>query len=194
MVARRLEADAAAPGQVHLKAGDRLREQDAVDKSHAISLVALLMAHEMHGRLPTNAPPFCPRTLPLAHEMRHHGDMAGECIHGFAPGTCLICQTLDKPKVATGKRSRTEVEPVSGAPVEPHSGPRVVPKEAPRTGSHVKMAGVVIAVIVVFAAAWVALHLVFAVLHIVELIGVALIAGYVSWLAGVRHGRRGAAS
>jgi hypothetical protein len=116
--------------------------------------------------------------------------MAGECIHGFAPGTCLICQTLDKPQVATRKRARTEVEPVSGTQVEPHSGPRVVPKEAPPTGSHVKMAGVVIAVIVVFVAAWVALHLVFAVLHIVELIGVALIAGYVGWLAGVRHGRR----
>jgi hypothetical protein len=116
--------------------------------------------------------------------------MAGECIHGFAPGTCLICQTLDKPQVATHKRSRTELEPHSGAPVEPHSGPRVVPKEAPRTGSQVKLAGLAIGLIVVFVLAWVALHLVFAVLHIVELIGVALIAGYLGWLAGVHHGRK----
>ena len=46
--------------------------------------------------------------------------------------------------------------------------------------------------IVVFVVAWVALHLVFAVLHIVELIGVAIIAGYIGWLAGDRHGRRAA--
>ena len=116
--------------------------------------------------------------------------MAGECIHGFAPGTCLICQTLEKPKVATTKRSKAVVEARSGAQVEPHSGPRVVPKEAPRTGSHVKIAGVVLGVIAVFVVGWIALHLVFAVLHIVELIGVAVIALYIGWLAGVRHGRR----
>jgi hypothetical protein len=45
----------------------------------------------------------------------------------------------------------------------------------------------VVAVIVV---AWTVLHLVFAVLHILELIGVAAIFGYLGWVVGVHHGHR----
>ncbi|MDQ1428926.1 MAG: hypothetical protein QOK39_2402, partial [Acidimicrobiaceae bacterium] len=37
--------------------------------------------------------------------MRHHGGVATACIHGFAPGTCLICQTLDGPRVAEAPRA-----------------------------------------------------------------------------------------
>ena len=67
----------------------------------------------------------------------------------------------------------------------------MVPKEAPRTGSAaVKVTGLAIAVIVVIMVLWVALHLVFAVLHIVELIGVAIIALYLGWVAGVHHGHK----
>ena len=49
---------------------------------------------------------------------------------------------------------------------------------------------VAVAVVIVIALAWAALHLVFAVLHIVELIGVGIIALYLGWVAGVHHGRK----
>ncbi len=76
--------------------------------------------------------------------------------------------------------------------LEPQSGPRVVPKEAPRTGSPtaLKVMGLAIAVVVAIVLAWTALHLVFAVLHILELIGVAVIALYLGWVAGVHHGHK----
>lgn len=122
--------------------------------------------------------------------------MAGECIHGFAPGTCLICQTLDPPKGAKPTKAATRAakiaDPRPGGQLEPQSGPRVVPKAAPRTGSPavLKVIGLAVAVVIVIVLAWAALHLVFAVLHIVELIGVGIIALYLGWVAGVHHGRK----
>ena len=144
---------------------------------------------------------------PLGHEMRHHGGVAGTCIHGYAPGTCLICRTLDDPKAKTTKVAKVRpgrdvATQASGDPpaqsarrtavrTEP-GGPRVVPKEAPRAGSPtmLKLAALTIAVILVIVVAWTVLHLVLVVLHILELIGVALVAGYLGWVAGVHHGRR----
>jgi hypothetical protein len=142
--------------------------------------------------------------------MRHHGGVASACIHGFAPGSCLICQTLNGSKAAVATKSPKDGEapgdrkaakalkPAKSAKVvkagraEVASGPRVVPKEAARTGSPavVKVLGLAVAVVAVIVVAWFALHLVFAVLHILELIGVALIAGYLGWAAGVHHGRK----
>ncbi len=46
------------------------------------------------------------------------------------------------------------------------------------------------AVVAVIVVAWTVLHIVFAVLHILELVGVALVAGYLGWVAGVHHGHR----
>jgi hypothetical protein len=68
----------------------------------------------------------------------------------------------------------------------------VVPKAAPPTGSPatLKLFGLAIVIVVVIVLAWSALHLVFAVLRILELLGVALIFGYIGWRAGVHHGRR----
>jgi energy-coupling factor transporter transmembrane protein EcfT len=68
----------------------------------------------------------------------------------------------------------------------------VVPKEAPRTSSPavLKLLALAVAVVVVVVVAWTVLHLVFAVLHLIELGGVALIAGYLGWLLGVHHGHR----
>lgn len=155
--------------------------------------------------------------------MRHHGGVTGACIHGFAPGTCLICQTLNSSKGIGDERGDRDDRGVGGkkrsskqtsvaerpvpAVVEPaehparrtsdkaagqqRGGPRVVPNEAPRTGSSLfKLTTVVIGVVVVIVLAWVALHLVFAVIRILELIGVALVALYVGWLAGVHHGHK----
>jgi hypothetical protein len=112
--------------------------------------------------------------------MRHHGGVAEACIHGFAPGTCLICQSLDLAK------------PTAPARNWPRSGPRVVPKEAPRSSSPaiLKLAALSVAVVAVIIVAWTVLHIVFAVLHILELVGVALVAGYLGWVAGVYHGHR----
>lgn len=49
---------------------------------------------------------------------------------------------------------------------------------------------VIVAVVAAILVAWVALHLVLVVVHILELIGVAVIALYVGWLAGVHHGHK----
>jgi hypothetical protein len=140
--------------------------------------------------------------------MRHHGEVAGTCIHGYAPGTCLICRTLDEPKGAklpTAAKARPgrnlAAQAVGDVPARSArrtavrteaSGPRVVPKEAPRAGSPtmLKLAALTIAVILVIVVAWTVLHLVLVVLHILELIGVALVAGYLGWVAGVHHGHR----
>ena len=134
--------------------------------------------------------------------MRHHGGVAGECAHGFAPGTCLICQTLNPATASKPSRTLTKAtdrpptqlaRPSGRSPAkaaDPASSPRVVPAAAPRTGAGVKLAMLTVAVIALIVAGWVALHLVFAVLHIVELIGVALVALYLGWVAGVFHGRR----
>ncbi|HEX3426771.1 MAG TPA: hypothetical protein VHT30_11605 [Acidimicrobiales bacterium] len=135
--------------------------------------------------------------------------MTSACIHGFAPGTCLICQTLDGSKDAGSKKQRAAASKERSAAVIPapspppparptrdrgRSGPRVVPTAAPETSTSavVKLVVLAVAVIGVVVVAWTVLHLVLAVLHIIELIGVALLAGYLGWLAGVHHGRRSA--
>ena len=121
----------------------------------------------------------------------------------------MICQTLEPQKSAktartltrptaapSGRAATTAARKAARLPVkatgsvEPAS-PRVVPPEAPPTGSAgVKLALMTIAVVAVILVGWVALHLVFAVLHILELIGVALVALYIGWVAGVHHGHK----
>jgi hypothetical protein len=85
-----------------------------------------------------------------------------------------------------------EAQKAKKGTVPARTGPRVVPKEAPPAGSltSLKLAGGAVVVIVAIVVAWSALHLVFAVLRILELVAVALVFGYVGWLAGVYHGRR----
>ncbi len=67
-----------------------------------------------------------------------------------------------------------------------------MPKEAPPTASpaFVKLIVLAVAVVGVIVVAWTVLHLVFAVLHILELLGVAVLSGYVGWVAGVHHRQR----
>lgn len=127
--------------------------------------------------------------------MRHHGAVASTCIHGFASGACLICRTLDP----SGKAKPVATEPVPRgrrtrqAALEA-TGPRVLPAEGrgPRSGLGLRLAVLVVGAFVLLALAWSVLHVVFAVLRILELITVALVAGYLGWKAGVHHGRRSA--
>ncbi len=125
--------------------------------------------------------------------MRHHGDVASTCIHGFETGTCLICQTLG----TTGTAKPVATEPVSRAQrtrrtaLEPTS-PRVLPAEGrgPRAGLGLRLVVLVIGAFILMALAWSVFHLVFAILRILELIAVAVAAAYVGYQAGVHHGRR----
>jgi Flp pilus assembly protein TadB len=134
--------------------------------------------------------------------MRQHGGVADTCIHGFASGTCLICQTLQSgPATATkeasaggnGKRRRrsasvpAELRPApTPAPVRPDA----IETRPARTGLGVRLVGFLILAIVAVIAAWVVLGFVLAVLRIVEIVAAALVAGWVGWKLGVRHGRR----
>lgn len=133
--------------------------------------------------------------------MRQHGGVADTCIHGFASGTCLICQTLQSgPATATkeassrgnGKRRHRS----ASVPAEIRPGPAPVRPDAvqgrrqPRTGLGVRLIGFLILAIVAVIAAWVVLGFVLAVLRIVELVAVAVVAGWLGWKLGVRHGRR----
>ncbi|HEX3541403.1 MAG TPA: hypothetical protein VHT75_13295 [Acidimicrobiales bacterium] len=135
--------------------------------------------------------------------------MASACIHGFAPGSCLICQTLDRPSQTTNRPAQTLDRPsqtTNGRPGGPApsprrpgrdrraapatTGPRVVPAQGPGTSGAVKLLVLAVAVVAVIVVAWTVLHIVFAVIRVIELIGVALVAGYIGWLAGVWHGHR----
>jgi len=137
--------------------------------------------------------------------------VAATCIHGFAPGSCLICQTLDggsgskkvdspSPKVATtvatghgvatsraGRQGRQRVADGPG-PVRPD---RVL---APRDGRHssgaaVKVVGAVAVLGIAALFAWLVVGFVFGILHLVEIIVLAGAAGWVGYQVGRVKGR-----
>ena len=92
--------------------------------------------------------------------------MAALCPHGLPASECLICPTL--PQVA----------PTAGAPERRH---RCYTTHA---------AGVVAAIALIGVAAWVVAGVVFAVLHVLELIAVAAAAGWVGYRVGYFRGGR----
>jgi hypothetical protein len=53
-----------------------------------------------------------------------------------------------------------------------------------------RVMGFLIVAVVGLLSIWWAFHLVLAVLHLLEVIAAALVAGYLGWVAGVHHGRR----
>ncbi len=134
--------------------------------------------------------------------MRQHGGVANTCIHGFAPGTCLICQTLQggpatatkqdsrrkdaKPGRRAGKSVSQEVAP---RPVRPDA---VIPpaRRSGGAGLGVKLLASLVVAVIVVVALWSVVGLVLGLLHIVELVAVAGVAGWLGWSLGVRHGRR----
>ena len=122
---------------------------------------------------------------------------AASCIHGFAPGTCLICATLGAaPAVpaaaaggasATTTRRRPKAELAANAPV-PAANPARAVERAPRL--HLGLAGTVVAVAVVLLLAWWLIGLVWGLLHVVELVAVGVGCLVVGYKTGVVVGRR----
>ena len=130
--------------------------------------------------------------------MRQHGGVASTCIHGFAPGTCLICQTLQggastATKEDTGRDRHKRGRQPDPAPVPVPVAVRpdgVRPPDQRRSGGlGIRLFGVLVLAIVAIVGVWIIVGLVLAVLHIVELIAAALVAGWIGWMLGVHHGR-----
>lgn len=126
--------------------------------------------------------------------MRHHGDMAATtCIHGYAPGQCLICQTLqgaggkDRP---TKEKGRSPAGPATVAPLPTRVRPDTVVADAPPRGSFAGRAIVAFLIIAVVAlvAVW-AIGVAYAVLRAIELLAVALVAGWIGYRVGLYRGR-----
>jgi Flp pilus assembly protein TadB len=140
--------------------------------------------------------------------MRQHGGVASTCIHGFAPGTCLICQTLDGPakgdkgkatKQAEGgrasrraDRTRTQARaiPPAAAPAAVRPDAVIARRESRGSGLGVRLLGLAVIVIAALVAVSLVAHIVLAVLRILELVAVAVVAGWIGWKLGVHHGRR----
>jgi hypothetical protein len=118
------------------------------------------------------------------------------CIHGFAPGQCLICQTLQggpakgRPAKSTKAAERAERRPAATpgpTPVRPDAVLTRTP--APKRSLGWRAAGlVVILAVVLLVGIWV-IHLAFAVLRLVELVATAVIAGWIGYHIGVYRGR-----
>jgi hypothetical protein len=113
------------------------------------------------------------------------------CIHGFAPGQCLICQTLDGGGARPAKQaSRAQAAPKATpgpTPVRPDAILTHAP--APKRSLGWKAAGaVVILALVLLVGIW-AIHLALAVLRIIELAAVAVVAGWIGYQIGVIRGR-----
>jgi Flp pilus assembly protein TadB len=129
--------------------------------------------------------------------MRQHGGVASTCIHGFAPGTCLICQTLeDRPAKATkqaeGKTSRRAaraIPPAATAPAAVRPDAVIAPRETRGSGIGIRLLGFAVVVIAALVVVSLVAHVVLAVLRILELVAAAVVAGWIGWKLGVHHGR-----
>jgi hypothetical protein len=93
------------------------------------------------------------------------------CPHGRTPATCLICQALDAGELPEARRR---------APADRRTG---------RSLSWTVAKLAIVAVLVVVIVSWAAAFL-WAAVRILELVAVAVVAGWVCWRLGVRHGRR----
>jgi hypothetical protein len=154
---------------------------------------------------------------PFAVRMGHHGDVAdSNCIHGFAAGQCLICQTLQAGgdngggkggRKGGGRRAKTatRAQPAVIQPGQPQPAsvrPDAVyrPQPTGRGGGDgggggggslgLKLAGVaVVVVLVILAGVWIA-SLVWSVLHLIQLVAAALVAAWLGYQVGVFRGKR----
>jgi hypothetical protein len=95
------------------------------------------------------------------------------CPHGLTTSTCLICETLSPSRSGTARLDDDR------APAR---------RRAFRVGPALAVL-VVVAVVGLLVVWWVAAFA-WAVIRLVELVAVALVAGWVGWRLGVRHGRR----
>jgi hypothetical protein len=119
---------------------------------------------------------------------------ATTCIHGLAPGQCLICQTLqgsggkDRP---AKEAERAQARPVGRTPRPTRVRPDAVLTDAPARGHSLAwraVALVVIVALVALVAVWI-VGLAFAVLRIIELVATAVVTGWIGYHIGVYRGR-----
>ncbi len=94
------------------------------------------------------------------------------CPHGSTRSACPICQALDLSELSEGRRSRSTPQRGSGSSLS---------WTAAKFG--------IAAIVVLFLVSWVAAFF-WAALRIIELVAVAVVAGWICWRLGVRHGRR----
>ncbi len=94
------------------------------------------------------------------------------CPHGRTPSTCLICQALDASELPDARRRRAAPETRSGGSL---------------TWTVAKFG--IVAVVALVAISWAA-ALLWTALRVLELVAVAVVAGWICWHLGVRHGRR----
>ncbi len=126
--------------------------------------------------------------------------MSQLCPHGFAPSECLICRTLGtqpQVQVQTG-RSSVPNETAKGTSSSPNRRPErarpdaVYDSEARKPGRSLSSYAVLalLGVIVVVVAAWLVAGIVVGLLHALELVIVAVLAGWVGYRIGHYRGRR----
>jgi hypothetical protein len=110
------------------------------------------------------------------------------CIHGFPPGQCLICQTLQGSKDQGRRRGGPAA--VTGQPTPVRPDAVLTERAAPRRSLAWRAGGLLLAVaLVVLLAGWIA-GLAFTILRTVELLLVAAAAGWVGYRIGLYRGRR----
>jgi hypothetical protein len=144
---------------------------------------------------------------PFPVRMGHHGVVAdSNCIHGFAAGQCLICQTLQSGgndggrKAGRRAKTATRAQPAVIQPQQPQPTavrPDAVYRPHPPDGGGggggslgLKLAGMaVVVVLVILAGLWIA-SLVWSVLHLIQLVAATLVAAWLGYQVGVLRGKR----
>jgi len=113
------------------------------------------------------------------------------CAHGLPAADCLICRTLGTPATTAEqpRRQRRRDAPAAGT-VQVLGPGRTVPADRRRQGS---LAGRLVlfslALVGLALAMWVVVGAVFAVFHLIELVAVALLAGWLGYRLGHARGR-----
>jgi hypothetical protein len=117
---------------------------------------------------------------------------ATTCIHGFGPGQCLICQTLQggggRPLKEAG---RDKGGPAAVTALPTSVRPDAVISKAPGRARSLgwRMAGVVVIVaLIALVSVWI-IGLAFALLRIIELVATAVLAGWIGYHLGLYRGR-----
>ncbi len=129
--------------------------------------------------------------------------MSTSCPHGMTPSACLICQTLGmqpEPEVEVKTRPRRRAEKDASEVALPGQGApsAVQPDAIYQAGRHIRRPGsvgthfalLVAAIAVIGLVTWIVAGVVFAVLHLIEIILVAAVAGWAGYRLGHYRGRR----
>jgi len=125
------------------------------------------------------------------------------CPHGLTPSECLICQTLrmqpePEAEVRTRGRRRTGKESPDVAVGSPTGQSAVQPDAVYPAALHIRRPGSVgthfallaAAIAVIGLVTWIVAGVVFAVLHLIEILLVAGVAGWAGYRLGHYRGRR----